>query len=191
MYQINDIDTIIHCAASTPPKYSQNQCYKNNRNIDDLIFSFAKRKKINNFIYLSSMSIYGKKKNKIVKENNSPKKLDLYGLSKLNSEKKLLKISNKVIKSILILRLSSILGKNSHSTFLSNLKRDFSKKEIQIKNKSKLFNGCFHINDLAIFINKLLKNSEKKGRDFINIASFKPVKFEKKVNLFKKKISNK
>ena len=60
--QLNDIDTIIHCAASTPPKYSQKQCYKNNKNTDNLIFSFAQKKKINNFIYLSSMSVYGKKK---------------------------------------------------------------------------------------------------------------------------------
>ena len=127
------------------------------------------------------------KKNRIVKENNSSRKIDLYGLSKLNSEKKLLKISNKVIKSILILRLSSILGKNSHSTFLSNLKNNFlKKKNIQIKNKDNLFNACFHINDLGIFINRLI-NSSKKGYDIINIASSKPVILEKVVNLFKKK----
>lgn len=58
----NNIDAIVHCAASTPPKYSQLQCYKNNKIIDDLIFTFAKKKRIRKLIYFSSMSIYGKKK---------------------------------------------------------------------------------------------------------------------------------
>ena len=53
------------------------------------------------------------KKNRIVNENDFPRNLDLYGKSKLRSEKRLLKIPNKTIKSILILRLSAILGKKN------------------------------------------------------------------------------
>lgn len=185
--KLSGIDAIVHCAASTPPKYSQEDCYKNNKIIDNLAISFAESKKIKIFIYLSSMSVYGKNKNLIVKEKNSPKNIDLYGLSKFESEKKLLKISKKKIQSILILRLSSILGKGSHSTFLSNLKNSFLKKNfIKINNKDSLFNGCLHINDLNFFIEKIL-GTYKKSYDFINIASYKPIKLEKIINLFKKK----
>ena len=113
LYQINDIDTIIHCAASTPPKYSQNQCYKNNRNIDDLIFSFAKRKKINNFIYLSSMSIYGKKKNKIVKINckkQQPK-------DKVVALSSVIKPSDMILNKLKELNVSSIVKMASSYKF--------------------------------------------------------------------------
>ena len=128
-----------------------------------------------------------KKKNRIVNENDFPRNLDLYGKSKLRSEKRLLKIPNKTIKSILILRLSAILGKKSHSTFLSNLKSDFKKKKnIKIRNKENLFNGCLHVSDLAKFISKLLVE-QKKGSDIINIASSKPIKLEKIINFFQKK----
>ena len=102
------------------------------------------------------------KKNRIVNENDFPRNLDLYGKSKLRSEKRLLKIPNKTIKSILILRLSAILGKKSHSTFLSNLKSDFKKKRIlKLETKKNLFNGCLHFNDLAKFIIKLLVEQKK------------------------------
>ena len=84
---LKKVDAIIHCAASTPPKYSQNECYKNNRYLDNLIISFYKNYNIKKFIYLSSMSVYGKIKNKIVKENDRPKNLDLYGMSKFETEK--------------------------------------------------------------------------------------------------------
>ena len=191
LHKLNGVDAIIHCAASTPPKYSQLDCQKNNKIIDNLAISFAIRKKIKLFIYLSSMSVYGRNKNNIVRENNSSKNLDLYGFSKLKSEKKLLKVSEKKIKSVLILRLSSILGKGSHSTFLSNLKNNFSKNNrIELKNKNSLFNACLHISDLNIFIEKILK-TYKESYDYINIASYKPIKIDKIAKLYKKRFKKK
>ena len=89
MDKLYNIDAVIHCAASTPPKYTQIKCYQNNQKIDDIVFSFAKKKRIKKLIYLSSMSIYGTNKRKVVKESDFSKNLDLYGLSKLKSEKKL------------------------------------------------------------------------------------------------------
>ena len=188
--KLYNIDAVIQCAASTPPKYTQIKCYQNNQKIDDIVFSFAKKKRIKKLIYLSSMSIYGTNKRKVVKESDFSKNLDLYGLSKLKSEKKLLKISKKNIKSILILRLSAILGEGCHSTFLSNLMNRFSKKQsVIIHNKDDLFNGCLHINDLSRFIEKNLANF-KNNYDIVNIASYKPVKLEQLINLYKKKYKN-
>ena len=54
--KLYNIDAVIHCAASTPPKYTQIKCYQNNQKIDDIVFSFAK-KRIKKLIYLSSMPI--------------------------------------------------------------------------------------------------------------------------------------
>ena len=188
--KLYNIDAVIHCAASTPPKYTQIKCYQNNQKIDDIVFSFAKKKHVKKLIYLSSMSIYGTNKRRVVKESDFSKNLDLYGLSKLKSEKKLLKISKKNIKSIMILRLSAILGEGCHSTFLSNLMNRFSKKQsVIIHNKDDLFNSCLHINDLSRFIEQNLANF-KNNYDIVNIASYKPVKLEQLINLYKKKYKN-
>lgn len=185
--KLSGIEAVIHCAASTPPKYSQTECYNNNKKLDDIIFSFIKKKKIKKYIYLSSMSVYGKIKNKVVNEKNISKNLDLYGKSKLRSEKKLNLYSKKKLCSIIVLRLCTIVGQGSHSTFISNLKFNFLKnRKIFITNKEKLFNACYHIKDLSEFIDNLLSNF-KVNFDVINIASTNPIKLKKIVKLFKKK----
>lgn len=189
--KLNNIDVVIHCAASTPPKYSQTECFENNKVLDDMILSFIKKKKIEKVIYLSSMSVYGKIKNKVVNEKDTLKNLDLYGKSKLRSERKLYLYSKKKFSSILVLRLCSIVGNGSHSNFISNFKKNFSNnKKIYITNKKKLFNACLHMNDLSKFISNILTNF-KLNFDIINIASDKPVKLDKIVNLFKKKYPKK
>ena len=73
-----------------PPSYPQKNCYKNNTNVDNKILSLIKKSNVS-IIYLSSISVYGKNKPKVISENTRPKPSDLYGKSKLETE---LKIKN-------------------------------------------------------------------------------------------------
>ena len=56
---------IVHCASNTPPSYPQKNCYKNNTNVDNKILSLIKKSNVKVFIYLSSISVYGKNKPKL------------------------------------------------------------------------------------------------------------------------------
>ena len=119
---------------------------------------------IKNFIYISSISVYGKNLNKNVNENINPKPEDRYSKLKFMCEKMLKKNSNK--QKVLILRLSNIIGIPQRST----------------KGYLKLFLPSICLS--ALKENKIiLKTNGNQYRDFLELNLFKKV-FE----LFLKKI---
>ena len=185
--KIKKISLVIHCASQNPPQYTQVSCYKNNTKLDDLIIDFIKKKKIRIFFFMSSMSVYGKKKNQIVIENDTISNQDLYGKAKNEMENKLKKISLLLNISVLIFRLSAVVGKNCKNTFLSNLYNNFlNKKNIEIYNPDDKYNGCVHVENLCKFIKKQITIYDN-SFDIINIASSRPLKLKKIINMFKKK----
>jgi len=104
------IKTIIHLAS-----LDRDQVKKNYRNAKKINYDLTKdlidlsiKNRVQNFIYISSVSVYGKNLHKNVHENIKPKPIDRYSKLKLMCEKLLQKKSNK--QKVLILRLSNIIG---------------------------------------------------------------------------------
>lgn len=185
------ISTLIHCAALTPPSSDQAKCLKVNKKIDESILKIIEESNINKVIFLSSMSVYGKKKRRIVFENTKLNNLDLYGKSKLFMEKKLKFLSKNKKINVVVLRLPATIGLGCHSTFLSRLSNEIKKrKKLDVYNSNTLFNGCIHINNLNKIIVKILEKNFL-GFDILNIFSSKPIKIITIFNLYKQKLNKK
>ena len=187
-----NVRILIHCASVVPPNNKQSSCFKANTLMDSALIRTIKYSKIQKIIFLSSVSVYGVKKQKVIYENSRFSKPDLYGLSKKIGENNFKKISNKNKIDVMILRLSTVIGKNCHSTFLSRLSENIRKtNEIGIYNPESYYNSCIHISNLNKIIHKLIKLKQKKKFDVINIYSKKPIRLKSIYNLFKNKLNKK
>jgi UDP-glucose 4-epimerase len=172
------IDLIIHCASKTSLNSSKDSIMlsQNIKMIKNLL-DFVKKKNIKNFVFLSSVSAYGKINKRILFENHKPKNLSTYGKSKLICEKLLSNFSqiNKDFK-FLSIRLPGVVGYGSHGNFISDLtNKIISGKKIQVSNKLSYFNNIIFVNDLAKFVMEIIKTKNLKCMS-INIASDKKIR---------------
>ena len=177
---------IIHAAAEIPLKYNKSSIFRSNVKMIKNILDFASKKKIHNLIFFSSMAVYDTKnkikiseKNKlcIYKENN-------YALSKIECEKIIMQWLNQNKKNkALILRIPGIVGKGSHSNFVSNIVQNMTKrKKVNVFNSKSKFNNIVHIDTLINFIiDKIL--SFKNKFLVLNFGSKKPINIEKLVRI--------
>lgn len=169
--KINDkilkgVETIIHLASLDRDEVKKN--YKKAKRINydftnDLIKSSIKNK-VKNFIYISSISVYGSNLSINTSEKNKPKPIDGYSRLKLKCEELLKKKSRN--QKVLILRLSNIIGKPHYLT----------------KGFQKLFipNICL----MALKKNKIiLKTNGDQYRDFLELKIFLKI-----INFFLTKI---
>ena len=172
-----NIFTLIHLASCSPPKFTPKLSLKNNTLIDKNIFYQSKINNIKKIIYFSSISVY--KKNQInINENSKLNKQDDYGYSKILGEKYLKNnFDNNTTR--IIIRLSSVLGKESRNNFISQLsKKIIQNQNIYIPKNNPKYNSCIHIKDLIFFTKKLL-NFKKKGLFTINLCSKNPTQISK------------
>ncbi len=189
--QLN-IDTIIHCSSKTPvSKYKTKNIYANNvlqmKNILNINQNFKK------FIFLSTMSVYGQINKKFVKESYKGTGINSYGLSKLKCEEMLKKFTKKNKISSYVFRLPGVVGKFSHSNFMSiAMKKIKENKKLELFNPSSKFNNILHVNFLIKYIDYAI--NKKNYFSIFNIAGIIPVKFAKIINIlcknykYKKKI---
>ncbi len=153
-----NFNVVIHCASKTRVNTRNNiDLYKENI---EFLNQILKKINFDHFFFMSSMSVYGHIKDKKINENTSLAAKDYYGKSKIECENRLRKFSLKNIKKkIVIFRLPGVVGFNSHSNFMSNLKNSFQKNlnnTLTINNKNDKFNNILHVKDLYFFIKKLL-----------------------------------
>ena len=164
----NFYDLIIHTAAIV-----HDNNHANNKNVDTIIndvnitLNFLKSLKssnYNNFIFLSSVSVYGKIKGNLITENENLKFFSGYGASKLINEK----VFSQVIpeKKLTIFRMPLVVGDCPKG----NLKKMY---DLISENKMILFKGnnakksIIYLQDLYLII----KNSHEKISGTFNIKS--------------------
>ena len=180
------IDVIIHCAEKNP--FSPSEGYKKNIIIAKNIINFSLKKKIKKIIFLSSVSVYGKIKSKIIDENTKINKLSSYGKRKIESENILLKKCKDF--NVIILRLPGILvlnTKRKKPLIMSIINKVKSNKKINIYNPEENFNNVLDTLELFEVIKKILNKKIKKNFIY-NLSSSKPIKFLHVIDLIIKKM---
>ena len=149
-------DCIVHAAAYSPINEKNiTPLFYNNVIATKNLVDFANCYKIKKIIFMSSVSIYGDIKCKIIKNTTSINNPSDYGLSKLLCEKLLNNEANN-FKSISI-RLPGVLGSNSVRNLFTNLLYNIrNNKNIEIYNPDFKFNNCIHVDDLGNFVKTLI-----------------------------------
>ena len=183
----SQFDIIINCIAVH--NFSRNReigdYYKSNvlviRNLSD----FAKKNKIKYIINLSTISIYGNIKDKVLSENYKPLNPDILGITK-NAGEKILEHSN--IK-FLNLRLPGVLckKKNSSRPWLSSVIKKFQdNKKIEVFNKDSVFNNVIDTKEIVRFILFVINKKNFNKTFNYNFSSVYPVKVSYITNLIRK-----
>jgi nucleoside-diphosphate-sugar epimerase len=160
-------DYVINCIAcsDTSSKNWSNLYEANCKTTMTLINNLS----FKNFIQFSSFSIFSK--NSIVSAQPDPK--NLYGLSKLISEK-LLEIHASKERNFIILRMPLVIGASKIQNDIINYfyKALISSRTVDLYNEGKYLRNIIHVNDVVGYLDKMLSNSLiNKEYSIINLNS--------------------
>jgi UDP-glucose 4-epimerase len=152
----DSIDIVLHCAALVHQKveHSYEKYHEINVNYPLKFAKLAKQNGVKQFVFISTIAIYGEDKEKI-DENTPYEPITPYGKSKLEAEKKLLELNddNFVVS---IIRPPMIYGKNAPGNIDSLIKLVKKLSIIplgKIENKRSFIsiqNLCYIINEIII-----------------------------------------
>jgi len=183
------VDVIIHAAAQ-PMRFGTEEDYrKNNVTASANIIEYARKAGAGKFIFLSSISVYGDVKEKIVDENTPISNPHPYGRTKLEVERLL--EENKDNFAAVVLRLPGVVGKGAENAWLAAvLDSSLKNKEIKIYNPREKFNNVVHISDLCILVEKIVE-SEAKGFEVVTLGCAGPMGIEDAVKEIVEKTKSK
>ncbi|RAS76891.1 NAD-dependent epimerase/dehydratase family protein [Priestia endophytica] len=158
---LSQYDVVLHVAGiahvSSDPKL-EDLYYKVNRDLTVDIAKKAKADGVKQFIFMSSIIIYGNSdiNNGVIDQATVPLPSNFYGNSKLQAEKSIIPLENDNFK-IVILRPPMIYGKGSKGNYpkLANLARR-TPFFPNFKNKRSML----HIDNLCEFIRLMINNNE-------------------------------
>jgi nucleoside-diphosphate-sugar epimerase len=175
---IEGVDTIVHLAAksSNIPEelISSNMVYLLEQ------IHLKKKHKIDNFIFLSTVSVYGNIDVDEVSEETPCFNPGLYGLSKLFGEKLLENMNTNAI----CLRLPAVLTSDIKSNLIGRmLAAALNNEKYNVYNHNRIFNNAISSKSLYEFIIKV--RNQIKGFDIINLASVRDISFSESFNLIK------
>jgi len=184
-----EIDVAIHCASATPDNTAdQLAIFKNNEYIIEKLAHLVEKFKIKKIINLSSVAVYGKSITGTIDESPISNGLDLYGLSKLYTEKYL---NNKYLNTdikILHLRIPGVTGRGAGNIYLKRiLEKISSDTKIEVNDGKLPFNNILDIDDLTKYIVKqLLPRNPSAPNTATNLASTLPIPLLEVIKLFYK-----
>ena len=190
----HNFSSVIHLAGVSSVEASFDNPIKDaNSNIISTlnVLKFVKKKNIKNFIFSSSMCIYGNLKNN-VNENDKKVPISFYGISKLTSEEyiKFYPLPN---TSKIILRLFNVYGPGSDKTQKKHgmvgiyLNQINETSKVKIKGKLNRFRDFIFIEDVISIIKKCIKINDKKLNIFNVCTSKKTYVHELVKKIFKLK----
>ena len=111
---MNGIDLVIHLAAKVSTPFTDNQVHEfdqvNNWGTANVVNAVEKTPSVQTLIYLSSASVYGDSKGKIVDEASRTSPKSNYGISKLNAEGHIKRLNHRI--ATYIFRSGNVFGYN-------------------------------------------------------------------------------
>ncbi len=157
-YNFSSYDTIIHVSAIVHLKEKKSMeelYYKVNRDLAVDVAKKAMSNKVKQFIFMSSMSVYGLEKG-VINENTQTNPKTYYGKSKLAAEEEIKKLSSNNY-NIAIVRPPLIFGNNCKGNF-QKLSKLAQKKPIFPRFKNR--RSMIYIDNLCEFIRLLIDSQE-------------------------------
>lgn len=165
---MRDIDIVIHCAALVPLRKNRFEINRINIQGTRNLLEIAERKKLSNFVFISSSAVYGIPKTLPVMHASDLKPFESYGIAKKEAEK-LVKIYRNKGFNASIIRPRTIIG--DHRMGLFSLLFKWIKKGhlIPVFNNGENIYQFLHVSDLTDGIIASIKKPH--NRDF-NLGSF-------------------
>jgi nucleoside-diphosphate-sugar epimerase len=182
---------IIHCAIDQRFINKDGKKYHNdNVTILKNMIDFASKNHIKYFINISSVDVYGKNKNKILREQDKFLHQSQYGSLKLRLEKLVSKYKYNYVN----LRVPGVLCSGSINKgrpwIATTINQMIQHEKVLIYNKKDKFNNVTSSYEIFRFIKYLINNKLKIKKTF-NFASNKPEVIENLILFIKKKLSSK
>ena len=152
-----DIDAIVHAAArSAWPGISADQLVRSNVIATRYLIKHALRSAVRTFILFSSLSVHGRIQSPIVDPATPVADPETYGLTKLLCEQMLAAASGSMRG--LAMRLPGILGPGSVRNWMTtSLAAAREGRDVTVFDPDAPFNNAVHIEDIANFIDGLLR----------------------------------
>lgn len=175
---LKNMDTIIHLAGISTNYDPRENIYKQlsyKSNFYDTLSLAKKAKKvgIKKFIFASSTSVYGDKKNNIVNEKSPLVPTTSYGKSKEMIEKKLVKMANNNFR-VIILRMVTLFGESKRMRFdllVNNLVCSYLiNKKIILKSDGKKIRPQIHLKDASKVYEYFINNKIKQNCLILNVG---------------------
>lgn len=181
----DNLDAVIHTAArSAWPGVTASSIVMSNVLATDHLVRHAKNTGVGLFIFLSSLSVYGKIRSPIVDEKTSILDPEIYGLSKRIGEQ-LLEDEADLLPSISV-RLPGVIGRGSVRNWLTRvMQASQAGEEIVAYNPEVSFNNAIHVADLVEFICDLLGCSWR-GAEIVTIAAAGELRIKDAIGLLVK-----
>ncbi|MGL4607832.1 MAG: NAD-dependent epimerase/dehydratase family protein [Eubacteriaceae bacterium] len=195
----NSYDTVFHVAgiahadAGKVNEEEKKNYFKINRDLTIEVAEKAKEEKVKQFIYMSSIIVYGESgkigEEKVISNDTLPKPANFYGESKLQGEKGILSLSEKNFK-VVILRPPMIYGKGSKGNY--SMLAKFAKK-LPIFPDIENQRSMLYIDNLCEFVRLMIANKEEgiffpQNKDYVKTSEMVKVIAEvhgKKIRLIK------
>ena len=173
---IRRIDTVVHCAAvhpNSPPAYpDMEKFFHVNCMLTKKVVDVANALLSRQFIYLSTLSVYGVVRADRLDEDTPFYAPCAYGISKYMGE--LIVKESSSAPNRLSLRLPGVVGVSSRYPWLSRVKyKALHNMPIELYNPGASFNNLTDIDDLARFI-RHYSNGSHPGYDVLNLATSEP-----------------
>jgi len=156
---LNGVDTIVHLAALT--NLGRNNSFESyldaNLELTTSIATVAKKAKVKQFVFLSTVKVYGQPSEKnIFSENTSCNPSDYYSQSKYMAEKKLRELETPEYK-VAIIRSPIVYGPGVKGKILSLIR--FSSTILPFPNLASKFSVVF-VGNLVSLINKIILQNQ-------------------------------
>lgn len=164
---INKIDILIHLVAETN---DASKMYQVNVGLLKKVISVSK-KKILTIMYISSASVYGNNNSKILKETSKCFPSTKYGITKYKAENLLIEASKKNHFKLIIIRPSTILGKNmKNQSILQMISLINDNKFFYFQNQNSIMNYIY-VKDFCEIIIKLIRYNKFKNYEILNFSN--------------------
>jgi UDP-glucose 4-epimerase len=150
------VDVILHLAANVTNPKLVSKDYELNLKSTKKLIEFAKKNNVEQFLFASSISVYGLHENFALEDSILKADSD-YAKSKIESENLLL---NSGIKYYSIFRIASVFGKETKG-FIYKLEKLFQKKIIPVPIDFFQKKSFIHLEDLVSFFEKALKHKKQ------------------------------
>lgn len=179
------VDAIVHVAAQSPGVGIKTQDFlgSNVNSVSNLI-AYARKFKVKKFIYLSSISLYGKITRSRIDEDTPMVSASTYGLTKYIAE--LLLRDEEDWLAAVALRLPGVVGKGATTCWLAQAARKLKQNEmVTIYNPDAPFNNMVYLKDLERFISRLILK-DFRGFHALTLGCTKPLSVLETVEYLKK-----